>query len=111
MNPYRWVAGDHVDELRVAGDLVDDVRVGGEAVDQLLVRGQQTLLGLAHAAALPQRPPWAPRNVWQVLKLPDILGNLNWLNCNIILITINEAYLVALRATVTLTYFPVTGTQ
>ena len=50
----------------------------------------------------------APRNVCRKgLKLPDIPGNLNWLNCNIILMTINEAYLVALRATVTLTYIPV----
>ena len=59
----------------------------------------------------PGNLPGAPRNVWQVLKLLDISGNLNWLNCNIILITINEAYLVALRATVTLTYIPVTGTS
>ena len=54
----------------------------------------------------PGNLPGAPRNVWQVLKLPDISGNLNWLNCNIILMTINEAYLLALKATVTLTYIP-----
>ena len=54
----------------------------------------------------------APRNVCRKgLKLPDIPGNLSWLNCKIILMTINEAYLVALRATVTLTYIPVTGTS
>ena len=60
----------------------------------------------------PGNLPGAPINVCRKgLKLPDISGNLNWLNCNIILMTINEAYLVALRATVTLTYIPVTGTS
>ena len=50
----------------------------------------------------------APRNVCRKgLKLPDIPGNLNWWNCNIILMTINEAYLFALSTTVTLTYIPV----
>ena len=55
----------------------------------------------------PGNLPGAPRNVCRKgLKLPDISGNLNWLNCNIILMTINEAYLVALSATDTLTYIP-----
>ena len=51
----------------------------------------------------PGNLPGAPRNVCRKgLKFPDIPGDLNWLNGNIILMTINAAYLVALRATVTL---------
>ena len=38
------------------------------------------------------------------LKFPVISGNLNWWNCHVILMTINKAYLVALRATVPITY-------
>ena len=50
----------------------------------------------------PGNLPGDPRNVCRKgLKFPDIPGDLNWLNGNIILMTINEAYLVALR-TVTL---------
>ena len=41
------------------------------------------------------------------LKFPETPGNPNWWTCNIILKTINEAYLVALSATVTSTYIPV----
>ena len=59
----------------------------------------------------PGNLPGAPRNVCRKGLKFDIPGDLNWLNGNIILMTINEAYLVALRATVTLTYIPVTGTQ
>ena len=52
--------------------------------------------------------PGMPGNVCRKgLKFPETPGNLNWWNCNIILMSINEAYLVALRATVTLTYIPV----
>ena len=51
--------------------------------------------------------PGLPGNVCRKgLKFPENPGNLNWWNCNIILMSINEAYLVALRATVTLTYIP-----
>ena len=43
----------------------------------------------------------------EMVKCQEIPGNLNCWKCNIILMTINEAYLVALSATVTLTYIPV----
>ena len=49
-----------------------------------------------------------PGNVCRKLfKFPENPGNLNWWNCNIILMTINKAYLGTLRAMVTLTYIPV----
>ena len=41
------------------------------------------------------------------LKFPETPGNPNWWTCNIILMTMHEAYLVALSATVTSTYIPV----
>ena len=43
------------------------------------------------------------RKVW---KFPESPGNPNWWTCNIILMTINEAYLVALSATATSNYIP-----
>ena len=52
--------------------------------------------------------PGMPGNVCRKrLKFPETPGNLYWWNCNIIPMTINEAYLVALRPTVSLTYVPV----
>ena len=48
-----------------------------------------------------------PGNVCRkVLKFPENPGNPNVWTCNIILMTINEAYLVALSATVTSNYIP-----
>ena len=57
---------------------------------------------------LPLNQKNRPGNVYRkFFKFPENPGNLNWWNCNIILMTINEAHLVALRATITLTYIPV----
>ena len=57
---------------------------------------------------LPLNQKNRPGNVYRkLLKFPENPGNLNWWNCNIILMTINEAHLVAIRATITLTYIPV----
>ena len=53
-------------------------------------------------------PKNRPGNVCRkYLQFPAIPGNLNWWNSNITLMTIKEAYLVALRATINVTYVPV----
>ena len=52
--------------------------------------------------------PGTPGNLCRNgLKFPEITGILNWWNCNIILMTIDKVYLVAIRATVILTFIPV----
>ena len=48
----------------------------------------------------------ASKRVQEMADFPEIPGNPNWSTCNIILMTINEAYLVALSATVTSNYIP-----
>ena len=52
--------------------------------------------------------PGTPGNMCRkLLKFPETPGNFNWWNCNIILMTIDKVYLVAIRATVILTFIPV----
>ena len=54
---------------------------------------------------LPGTPGNVGRKEWKFTEIP---GNLNCeTEIQVILMTINQAYLVALRATVTLTYIPV----